>query len=225
MKPELLLIAGWAHTATALDPLAQALGSRFQTRTTSVDRFIPADPLDPAPSWLLGWSLGGMLALECALLQPDRVQGLILVNTTARFTRSADWLHGTPPAELRQLGRALRQDLASGIRGFLELSAQHLLDPDHRTEPLPHRLEYTLHVLQEGLRYLNETDLRPRLGSLRCPVHILHAREDAVIPFAAGQALASAIDGSTFTALDGIGHDLPVRDPARIALALDRYLT
>ncbi|NJL85428.1 MAG: alpha/beta hydrolase [Leptolyngbyaceae cyanobacterium SM1_1_3] len=34
--------------------------------------------------WVLGWSLGGILALELALRCPDRIQGLILIATAAR---------------------------------------------------------------------------------------------------------------------------------------------
>ncbi|MEM9803697.1 MAG: alpha/beta hydrolase [Cyanobacteria bacterium P01_D01_bin.56] len=36
------------------------------------------------PCLLLGWSLGGILAMELALKHPDRIQGLILVGTAAR---------------------------------------------------------------------------------------------------------------------------------------------
>jgi pimeloyl-ACP methyl ester carboxylesterase len=37
-----------------------------------------------APYWILGWSLGGILAMELALRQPDQVAGLILIGTAAR---------------------------------------------------------------------------------------------------------------------------------------------
>lgn len=36
------------------------------------------------PCLLLGWSLGGILAMELALQYPDRIQGLILVSTAAK---------------------------------------------------------------------------------------------------------------------------------------------
>ena len=61
---------------------------RSQTRLP----FTMADHLDDLEQvvdgkekfWILGWSLGGILAIEMALRHPQRVQGLILVATAAR---------------------------------------------------------------------------------------------------------------------------------------------
>ena len=38
-----------------------------------------------------GWSLGGMLALQAALLAPQRVKRLVLVGATPSFTQRSDW--------------------------------------------------------------------------------------------------------------------------------------
>ncbi len=216
MKPAALLIAGWSHPAAALDPLARRLSAVCTPRLLAAADFDPAAPL-PGPHILLGWSLGGMLALEAAARQPDRVRALVLVATTARFTLASDWLHGLPPAELRALGRALRDDLATGLQGFRALSAagrdRSAPTPGHALpDPLP-----ALAPLLDGLRYLKETDHRPLLPRIACPALVVHGREDAVIPLAAGQALAAGLPSAQLVVCEGIGHDLPLRAPEAVA--------
>ena len=58
---------------------------------------------------VLGWSLGGILALEMALRQPDIVQGLILVGTAARPVGSH------PPI-------TWQDNLLTGVAGVLNLA-------------------------------------------------------------------------------------------------------
>lgn len=61
---------------------------RSQTRTsfTMEDHLADLDQVmrQTDKFWILGWSLGGILALEMALRHPTRVQGLILIATAAK---------------------------------------------------------------------------------------------------------------------------------------------
>ena len=223
MKPRLLLVSGWAHPGDALRPIADALADLGAPSTLAAAEADPRRPVAPG-TLLLGWSLGGMLCLETAALQPDRISGLILINTTARFTLARDWEHGLPAAQVRALGRALRNDIATGVDGFLQLSAR-LRGHAAATAPLARAWPHpTAAALAPGLQYLAETDLRPRLAQIPCPALVVHAREDSVIPLGAGQALAAALPHGRLVVVDDIGHDLPVRAPERVIGAVREFV-
>jgi len=54
----------------------------------------------------------------------------------------------------------------------------------------------------------------PLLSQLRVPTLVLHATEDAVVPFAEGRALAAAIPDARFVALESRNHLLLDDEPA-----------
>lgn len=223
MKPPLLLIAGWAHPADSMQPLADLLRNVCAPTVIAASDFDPGSPIAP-PAHLLGWSLGGQLALAAALAQPAAVAGLILVNTTARFTLGTDWAHGLPAGQVRALGRALRHDLASGLQSFLHLSAARHGHTGPAPAALPRWTPPPADTLAGGLRHLAETDLRPHLAAIRCPALVIHAHDDAVIPLGAGQALAAGLPGARLVVCAGVGHDLPLRAPERVADAARTFL-
>ena len=81
-------------------------GTGFAPLVERLDREIAAftGPLAAGPTALLGFSLGGALALEYALAHPGRLAALVLVNAFARYeggalqVASSQMLHGMPPA-------------------------------------------------------------------------------------------------------------------------------
>ena len=55
-----------------------------------------------------------------------------------------------------------------------------------------------------------ETDLQPILGDVDIPVLVIHGKEDAVVPRAAGHELARRLPRSQWFELESQGHGLPL---------------
>ena len=82
----------------------------------------------PARCSLLGWSLGGIAAIELALTLQQRIDRLVLVSSTPRFVRDEDcaatWVHGLPLPALERFAALLESDYEATVREFLGLQAQ-----------------------------------------------------------------------------------------------------
>ena len=104
---DVVLIHGWGLHAIVFDDIVPALLERF--RVTVVD--LPGMGQSPLPNddytldfladqvlaimpeqaHLLGWSPGGLVALAMAEKAPQRVESVVTVATSPRFTAAADW--------------------------------------------------------------------------------------------------------------------------------------
>ncbi len=174
------------------------------------------------PAFLLGWSLGALAVLELArrLLAagprgtasdfPCELLGLILVSATPRFLTGPRWPHGQAPSLLADFARALQQDPAAARRRFLALQVRGCHDPRSALRQLqaldasstpPHPS-----ALAAGLEILRATDLRPALADITCPALVIHGEGDAVVPPAAGAALAAALPRARLLTLPAAGH-------------------
>ena len=64
------------------------------------------------------------------------------------------------------------------------------------------------------------------VSAIRCPTLVLHAREDAIIPFDDGCSVAALIPGARFVPLESRNHVLLEQEPAwqQLVEALDDFL-
>ncbi|MFQ5489012.1 MAG: pimeloyl-ACP methyl ester esterase BioH, partial [Gammaproteobacteria bacterium] len=167
-------------------------------------------PLLEANAIVMGWSLGGMVAMELARQQPQQLRALILVGSTPRFTAGDQWPHGLEPAVLTSFAQTLKQHPQRALQHFLTLQLQGCAAP----RPLLRRLQQILdeapppryEALAEGLKILRHSDLLPRLAEIRCPVLIIHGEQDSVVPWGAGRALQAALPNATLQLIPGAGH-------------------
>jgi pimeloyl-[acyl-carrier protein] methyl ester esterase len=161
------------------------------------------------PITLIGWSLGGMLSLQLAAAYPDYIHNIVLVSSTAKFTSDASYAAGLSPAIVKRLAKKLTQDKWQTQLEFYQLmfSESERVQATHFTTTLaPQMADIDIQVLQSGLTFLLETDLRPILREITTPCTIIHGTEDTICPVSAAHYLAENLPNGELRLLDGAGH-------------------
>ncbi len=163
------------------------------------------------PMLLIGWSLGGMLALRLALRLPRRIKGLVLIATTPKFCMTADWDAGCPAHVFSTFKRQAITDPERLLRRFFDLmlqgeelsmSARRRLQQEcMNTSVLP-----SIAAMKHGLSLLQSLDLRPHLNEIRVPCLIVHGHRDVIVPHAAGKYLCEHLPRADMRSLESAGH-------------------
>jgi predicted glycosyltransferase len=81
----------------------------------------------------------------------------------------------------------------------------------------------TLVATQLAPRLQDAAGVRRLVDQIRCPVLVLHGRDDAVLPHDSGAALA-AMTGGVLVSLEGSGHSPHARDPVKVNLVLRDFI-
>ena len=63
-----------------------------------------------------------------------------------------------------------------------------------------------------------------QLGSISCPVLVLHGTDDALSPVQNAEALVAHLPKAELVLLEGIGHSPNVEDPVAFNGAIRRFL-
>ncbi len=224
-KPMLALVHGWGMNARVFDTLAGLLDADFEVRALDLPGHGGRDalPHNTLQSWaddlthplpqgttVLGWSLGGQVAMRAALDHPEKVARLILLSSTPKFVASADWDHGMAAGDLQDFGAALIADPQATLLRFLSLQTRGMAGQ----KSLLQQLRQTLFVapqpqaeaLTSGLTMLHETDLRADLPSLIQPTLVIHGALDTLTPLAAGAWLDDTLPCSQYVTLSRAAH-------------------
>jgi len=163
-----------------------------------------------APLDVLGWSLGGQVALAFALAKPRRVRRLILVATTPSFVERDGWPHAMSATTLARFGDELRVSYRLTLQRFLALQVHGSEEGRATLAQLRARLfergEPSSAVLADALRLLRDTDLRPVLSRITTPTLVVGGERDALVPIEATRALAAALPQATHVAIEGAAH-------------------
>ncbi len=240
--PPLVLVHGWALHGGVFAPLVQRLSGQFELHLVDLpghghsrDAAMPltlqacaAEILarTPPAAWL-AWSLGGLFALHAAA-RSAQVRALALIAATPRFVRAADWPQAVDASVFAQFGEELQRDYRGTLERFLALDA---IGSEHaraelrtlkgnlyaRGEPAPQ-------ALQQGLKLLEESDLRALLPALSVPSLWISGHRDRLVPPAGMRAAAALAPNSRYVDIAGGGHAPFLGHADRVAAEILEFL-
>jgi pimeloyl-ACP methyl ester carboxylesterase/DNA-binding CsgD family transcriptional regulator len=177
---------------------------------------------------LVGDAGGGVVAMAYAARHPERVSHLVLYGTQTRGVlarRDAKSI-----AQSRALLEVMEIGWDNPTPAYGEFfTTLHMPDTDaDRFRSYGELLRLTTSPANAValLKAYYEADVRNVVSRIRCPALVLHAREDAIIPFDEGRLVASLIPGARFVPLESRNHILQESEPAwqQLASQIDRFL-
>jgi len=189
------------------------------------------DELDIERCELVGNSMGGFVAAEEAISDPDRVESLVLVSAAgisharmakAPATTAARFAAAAVPYAFRYHEHALTRPVIRhyALRGvFYKPTA---LRPEIVWENLHAGINAPgMLAAVEGLVGYDFTD---RLPEIRVSTLIVWGRQDRVVPPADGEEFERLIPNSRRVVFDRCGHVPQIEKPARFNALLEEFL-
>lgn len=220
----LVLLHGWGLNHQVWSQLLQALPEDLAIHTPDLPGFglspCPASyDLDsvlavlaeqiPDQSIVIGWSLGGLLAIALASRYPHKVKKLGLIASSPCFMAKDNW-PGMESRVMQQFAVQLQQDLALTVERFLAIQAMgsstarqdiKLLKQAVLSVPLPSAV-----ALQGGLELLASLDLRQEFAALTQSVFIILGHLDSLVPVAIAPLLQNLRPGLQLEILQKASH-------------------
>ncbi|MDY7522881.1 pyrimidine utilization protein D [Sphingomonas sp. 10B4] len=231
--PPLMLSSGLGGSAHYWAPNIAALSERYRViaydhrGTGRSDRALPdavtvddlaadmlalLDALAIPRATIVGHAAGGVAALALALMAPDRVDKLVVVNGWA----SPD------PHFLRCFAARLALLRGSGPEAYLRAQPLFLYPPNWisaNDAPLEAELPEQLAqfpgaaTMEKRIAALAAFDVSERLRDIHRPVLVVVSDDDMLVPSNAGVALANGLPIAGFCRAEHGGHAVNVVDP------------
>lgn len=151
---------------------------------------------------VFGVSFGGAVALEFAAEDPQRVGGLILSGVEARFRAVLGARIARTTLERFPLPADNRF-----VNQFFNLLHAGKPEPGPLVDFIVRRCwETDQAVIAHRLALLEDFDIEDRLWRIDAPTLVLAGTRDAIVAPSRQRALADAIGGARYVALEGAGH-------------------
>jgi pimeloyl-[acyl-carrier protein] methyl ester esterase len=223
--PNLTLLHGWGLNGAVWNGVRDALAQHYTLHIIDLPghgRSAGAPVTDlrafadavanamPQRTHLLGWSLGGHTAMAIAHRYPQRVEKLVTVCATPRFTATEDWPQGKKPEVLADFAKRLSTNYLATIRNFLALQA--LNQPEMRDvirqlqEAVGAHGAPSVESLAASLDILRVSDIRAAIAEIKTPALVIQGDHDALTSTASARWLADHLPNNTYCLIPHAAH-------------------
>ncbi len=242
--PDLVLLHGWAMHSGVWGEFGRQLRRHFTVHAIDLPGhglnrhlILPESILSlgnliaartPKGAIWMGWSLGGLIALQQAVGSPAEVSALVLVASSPSFVSRPHWPHAVAATLFAQLKSDLARDQDLALHRFAALLV-------HGTPSARRDLRYlrslvlsdrspAVAALQCGLKWLATTDLTGCLAQIEKPVLVIGGQDDQLVPALALSALAARLPDARSLILDGTGHAPFINHPQELLGTIREWL-
>lgn len=194
-------------------------GQPFTYWDSARDVFAILDQLGIERAVLAGMSQGGFLSLRAALLQPDRVRALILIDTQPA-PEDPEVVGAYQSMIDSWVADGYQEELATVIAGLI-IGDEHLA----ATWKSKWRDVDLDDLALAGQTLLTRDDITDRLPEIDAPTLIVHGELDAAIPVTKARAMADAIpECRGLTVVPGAAHAPNLSHPDLVNPAIREFL-
>lgn len=200
-------------------------GHGFTPDRVADDVLAVLDHLDLRGATVVGWSLGGAVAVRAAARRSDRIARLVLVGPFGpRYVASDDNPHGAPAEEV------------AGVLGFEAVAGEEfrygaLLAMPKEPYSEPVRTALFAQMLQAPswaagrmLREFTAADFRPDLALVRVPTLVCQGRADGFAPAERVQGYVDGIEGARIEWFEESGHSPHLEETDRFTTVVRAFV-
>jgi len=156
------------------------------------------------PCVLVGRSMGAAIALVVASRASERVRGLVLACSAARFTLSDEMVATARDVARGRLPQQFTTDTFSPATGM-----------DVMREAWMEQVKTDPRVRLTDLLACRAFDGHALLPAIRVPTLVVAGADDGITPVAQAEALAAGIAGARLEVLAQAGHQAPLEQSER----------
>ncbi len=197
--------------------------SPFTMYDSAKDHLAVLDALGIQRAAWAGLSMGGMSGMRAALAQPERIAGLMLLDTDGG--PELPWVktkYAVMAATARMLGLGA---LIPGVKPIMFGRTTLNMQPELVADWVGQWKKLHVPSMIQAIGAIKtRDDLRPRLGELACPALVLCGAEDKALPPARSKTLAEVIPASRYVEIPAAGHMAAQEQPQEVTRLMAHFL-
>ena len=227
-KPDVVFLPGmlcdhriWFEVARMIEPHVNTITLSLNHCKTIDDAYDSITSLSPNVFCLVGFSMGGYIAQEYVLRNPEKVSHLVLAGVRACAYTDDEKQARYPLIEKAKKGL---------FKGFTKKNFQDWVHKKHVESEIITLLDsmareagINTFICQQSL-LLTRPDLRQRLQQINCPTLVVGGNDDSIVLPEKIAELANCIPNAALHLIPECGHYSPLENSNEFASQLIKFL-